>query len=185
MFATTTSQVALSLALCTTSLWLGYQLGLSRHGSGESQSRTAVAASREADEGQEDISDGDLAAVNAGYMEPCKLVLIVRTDLGMTPGKVAAQCAHATLACYKTLMKKNPKLIQHWEHTGQAKITLKADSEEQLLELEAIAKSLNLCARSIQDAGRTQIEAGTRTVLGVGPAPVHLVNQVTGKLKLF
>lgn len=33
----------------------------------------------------------------------------------------------------------------------QAKIALKAKSEEQLLELEAIAKSLNLCARSIED----------------------------------
>lgn len=34
----------------------------------------------------------------------------------------------------------------------QAKIALKVTSEDQLLELEAIAKSLNLCARSIQDA---------------------------------
>lgn len=34
---------------------------------------------------------------------------------------------------------------------SQAKIALKAKSEEQLLELEAIAKSLNLCARSVQD----------------------------------
>lgn len=34
----------------------------------------------------------------------------------------------------------------------QAKIALKATSEDQLLELEAIAKSLNLCARSILDA---------------------------------
>lgn len=35
---------------------------------------------------------------------------------------------------------------------SQAKIVLKGKSEEELLELEAIAKSLNLCARSIQDA---------------------------------
>jgi len=34
----------------------------------------------------------------------------------------------------------------------QAKIALKASSEQEILELEAIAKSLNLCARSIQDA---------------------------------
>ncbi|PFH46983.1 hypothetical protein AMATHDRAFT_77410 [Amanita thiersii Skay4041] len=111
------------------------------------------------------------------------MVLVVRTDLGMTSGKIAAQ--HATLACYKALMKKNPNLVRFWELTGQAKIALKATSEEQLLELEAIAKSLNLCARSIQDAGRTQVDAGSRTVLGIGPAPVALVNQVTGKLKLL
>ncbi|KDQ30555.1 hypothetical protein PLEOSDRAFT_25227, partial [Pleurotus ostreatus PC15] len=110
-------------------------------------------------------------------------VLVVRVDLNMTPGKVAAQ--HATLACYKALVKKNPRLIRHWERTGQAKIALKAKSEDQLLELEAIAKSLNLCARSIQDAGHTQVDPGTRTVLAIGPAPVELINQVTGKLRLF
>ncbi|KAH9964463.1 peptidyl-tRNA hydrolase [Russula dissimulans] len=118
-------------------------------------------------------------------MQPCKLVLVVRTDLNMSPGKIAAQCGHATLACYKTLVKKNPKLVRHWEVTGQAKIALKVSSEEDILELEAIAKSLNLCARSIQDAGRTQVAAGSRTVLGIGPAPVELVNQVTGHLRLL
>ena len=35
---------------------------------------------------------------------------------------------------------------------SQAKIALKASSEDEILELEAIAKSLNVCARSIQDA---------------------------------
>ena len=34
----------------------------------------------------------------------------------------------------------------------QAKIALQVHSEDQMLELEAIAKSLNLCAKSIQDA---------------------------------
>jgi PTH2 family peptidyl-tRNA hydrolase len=103
----------------------------------------------------------------------------------MTPGKIAAQCGHATLACYKALTKKNSKLVRHWEVTGQTKIALKVSSEEEILELEAIAKSLNLCARSIQDAGRTQVEAGSRTVLGIGPAPVELINQVTGHLRLL
>ncbi|KAI0034921.1 peptidyl-tRNA hydrolase, partial [Vararia minispora EC-137] len=131
----------------------------------------------------ESVADGDLSAITAGLLQPCKLVLVVRADLGMTPGKIAAH--HATLACYKALAKKNPKLVHHWERTGQAKIALKASSEEQLMELEAIAKSLNLCARSIQDAGRTEVVAGTTTVLGIGPAPVELVNQVTGKLRLL
>ncbi|KAG1715785.1 hypothetical protein ID866_1361 [Astraeus odoratus] len=144
------------------------------------------------EEGNEDIADGDLAAIKPLSMQQCKLVLVVRTDLGMTSGKIAAQCggmiytySHATLACYKALIKSNPKLVQHWERTGQAKIALRSSSEDELLELEAFAKSLNLCARSILDAGRTQIAAGSRTVLGIGPAPVDLVNQVTGHLKLL
>ncbi|KAG6866809.1 hypothetical protein C0991_008745 [Blastosporella zonata] len=84
----------------------------------------AATTEDEEDEEIEDIPDGDLSVIQAGPSEPCKLVLVVRTDLKMTSGKIAAH---------------------------QAKIALKGTSEEQMLELEAIAKSLNLCARSIQD----------------------------------
>ncbi len=83
--------------------------------------------------------------------------------------------------------------------SSQAKIALKAASEEQLDELEAIAKSLNLCARAIHDAyvtrgrisyqetdmlysGRTQIAAGSKTVLAIGPGTwlveFHAVNRL-------
>ncbi|KAI8098658.1 peptidyl-tRNA hydrolase [Halteromyces radiatus] len=113
------------------------------------------------------------------------MVLVVRTDLGMTKGKIAAQCGHATLACYKAIQKSNPAVLRKWERSGQAKVALKAVSEEQLLELQAMALSLNITAQSICDAGRTQIAAGSRTVLGVGPGPVELLNQVTGHLKLL
>ncbi|KAF8641198.1 hypothetical protein AX17_000833 [Amanita inopinata Kibby_2008] len=174
-----TSHIALAVVLSATSLWFGYQLG-SRQTSNklEQASQNAADAGNDSDgDGDNDDADEDLAAIKAGIMEPCKLVLVVRADLGMSAGKVAAQCGHATLACYKALSRKNPKLVQHWEHTGQAKIALKANSEEQLLELEALAKSLNL--------GHTQVEAGSRTVLGIGPAPVQLVNQITGNLRLF
>ncbi|CDO72444.1 hypothetical protein BN946_scf184977.g145 [Trametes cinnabarina] len=40
---------------------------------------------------EEDLADGDLSAVKPGFLEPCKMVLVVRTDLGMTTGKIAAQ----------------------------------------------------------------------------------------------
>ncbi|CAG7846174.1 SubName: Full=Related to exostosin-like 3 {ECO:0000313/EMBL:CCA70080.1} [Serendipita indica DSM 11827] len=76
-------------------------------------------------------------------------------------------------------------LLRHWEWTGQAKIALQIKSEEDILLLQATAQSLNLVARVIQDAGRTQIEAGSRTVLGIGPGPVKLIDQVTGHLKLL
>merc|ERR1712230_46302 len=117
--------------------------------------------------------------------EECKMVLVVRTDLNMTKGKIAAQCGHATLACYKSLLHANPALVRHWERTGQAKIAVQCRSEEDLQLLQASAQSLGVCARSIQDAGRTQVDPGTTTVLGIGPAPVRIVNQVTGHLKLL
>ncbi|KAK5989303.1 Peptidyl-tRNA hydrolase 2 [Cladobotryum mycophilum] len=122
--------------------------------------------------------------------EECKLVLVVRTDLGMTKGKIAAQCSHATLACYKKLARAEPdsperKVLSRWERLGQAKIAVQIKSQEELLELQKKARELGLTAEVIQDAGRTQIEAGSMTVLGVGPAPKSLVDQVTGHLKLL
>ncbi|KAI0690677.1 peptidyl-tRNA hydrolase PTH2-domain-containing protein [Cytidiella melzeri] len=194
--ASTTTQLLTAAGLVATSLAFGYALGLNSRpapeagkllagGPSQTTQKPIEIADNDSDSEEEDVADGDLSAVKAGSMEPCKLVLVVRTDLKMSSGKIAAQCGHATLACYKSLMKTNPKLVQHWEHTGQAKVALKANSEDELLELEAIAKSLNLCARSIQDAGRTQIAAGSRTVLGIGPGPVELVNKVTGMLRLL
>ncbi|KAG8892707.1 hypothetical protein FRB99_002491 [Tulasnella sp. 403] len=149
----------------------------------EEPAATAVLADNDSDD--EGAYDADLSAVSPGLFEECKLILIVRTDLGMTKGKIAAQCGHATLACYKALLKFNPALLRHWELRGQAKVALRCDSEEEMDLLEAAASSLNICARSIRDAGRTQIPSGSKTVLGIGPAPVKLVNQVTGKLKLL
>lgn len=119
--------------------------------------------------------------------EECKLVLVVRTDLGMTKGKIAAQCSHATLACYKSFLRNAPKspILKRWERQGQAKIALQAKSEDELETLQATAISLGLVAEVIADAGRTQIASGSHTVLGIGPAPKSVVDKVTGHLKLL
>ncbi|CCG80713.1 Peptidyl-tRNA hydrolase [Taphrina deformans PYCC 5710] len=117
--------------------------------------------------------------------EEHKLVLVVRTDLGMGKGKMAAQCSHASLACYKRAVKIMPKTIETWESYGQAKIALKCVSEEDMLMLQATAISLGLVAEVIHDAGRTQIAAGSATVLGIGPGPKSLINTVTGHLSLL
>ncbi|EAW10491.1 aminoacyl-tRNA hydrolase PTH2 [Aspergillus clavatus NRRL 1] len=138
------------------------------------------------EEDSEEEGDGGELANFDNNSEEVKLVLVVRTDLGMTKGKIAAQCSHATLACYKYLIAHNPQspILRRWERQGQAKIALQTKSEEELQLLQAQAMSLGLCARVIQDAGRTQIASGSRTVLGVlGPRSV--VDQVTGHLKLL
>jgi PTH2 family peptidyl-tRNA hydrolase len=108
-------------------------------------------------------------------------------------GKIAAQASHATLACYKSLVRaaqRNPqcaeaKILRQWERAGQAKIAVQVKSEDELLELMGRARSLGVTAEVIADAGRTQIASGSRTVLGVGPAPRSLVDQITGGLKLL
>ena len=66
---------------------------------------------------------------------------------------------------------------------GQAKVALQVKSEEELQMLQATAISLGLVAEVVQDAGRTQIASGSRTVLGIGPAPKSVVDKGTGSLK--
>jgi peptidyl-tRNA hydrolase len=65
------------------------------------------------------------------------------------------------------------------------KVAVQVKSEEELEVLQAQAVSLGIVARVVRDAGRTQIAAGSATVLGVGPAPKAVVDQVTGGLKLL
>ncbi|KAI9368348.1 peptidyl-tRNA hydrolase PTH2-domain-containing protein [Aspergillus egyptiacus] len=139
----------------------------------------------EDDESEEEGDGGELASFEDNTDE-VKLVLVVRTDLGMTKGKIAAQCSHATLACYKYLVahSQNSSILRRWESQGQAKIALQTKSEEELQLLQAQALSLGLCARVIQDAGRTQIASGSRTVLGI-LGPKSVVDSVTGHLKLL
>lgn len=140
------------------------------------------------EEDSDDEFTGDVAALKtlASTSEEVKLMLVVRTDLGMTKGKIAAQCGHATLAVYKTLMGNAAAepLLRRWENGGQAKVAVKCESEEDLLLLQGQAMSLGLVARVIRDAGRTQIQAGSATVLGV-LGPKGTVDQVTGGLKLL
>jgi PTH2 family peptidyl-tRNA hydrolase len=54
-----------------------------------------------------------------------------------------------------------------------------------MLALQDRARALGIGAEVVADAGRTQIDAGSLTVLGVGPAPKSLIDQVTGELKLL
>jgi peptidyl-tRNA hydrolase, PTH2 family len=76
-------------------------------------------------------------------------------------------------------------ILDRWESGGQAKVSVQVKSEDELLMLQAQAMSLGICAKIIHDAGRTQIASGSATVLGVGPGPKSMVDQVTGSLKLL
>ncbi|KAH0144605.1 hypothetical protein KCU67_g13005, partial [Aureobasidium melanogenum] len=82
-------------------------------------------------------------------------------------------------------LRQNSPILKRWEGYGQAKVAVQVKSEEDLLILQAQAISLGICGQIIHDAGRTQIASGSATVLGVGPAPKSMVDQVTGHLKLF
>ena len=111
-----------------------------------------------------------------------KLAIIVRNDLKMGKGKIAAQCCHAAIECYK---KADKNKIRKWENTGSAKVVLKVQSLEELYELKEIAKRNNIPNSFITDAGRTQIPSSTVTCLGIGPDEDEIIDKITGDLKLL
>ena len=98
---------------------------------------------------------------------------------------MAAQVAHASLSSAEVAMKRRPSWFDGWREGGQAKIVLKVDSEEDLDRLYKQAKAAGLPTVLIEDRGLTQLEPGTVTCLGVGPAPDSQVDEITGKLKLL
>ncbi|MEM0075049.1 MAG: peptidyl-tRNA hydrolase Pth2 [Conexivisphaerales archaeon] len=114
-----------------------------------------------------------------------KQVIVVRSDIKMGKGKVAAQVAHASVDAVLKTKEKNPEWLSNWIDEGQVKIVVKADTEQDLVKLKMQAESLGIQASLIVDRGLTQVEPNTVTTLGIGPAPAALVDKLTGKLKLL
>ncbi|PAN40484.1 hypothetical protein GQ55_7G311200 [Panicum hallii var. hallii] len=142
-------------------------------------------SAREAERAQAQAAASPLEIENlAEIIEDFKMVLVVRNDLKMGKGKIAAQCSHATLGLFKKLQLRAPKSLRRWERCGQVKVVVKIESEEDMLILQGRAKSFNLPTHITIDAGRTQIAPNSRTVMAIlGPA--DMVDDVTGGLKLL
>ena len=111
-----------------------------------------------------------------------KQAIIIRKDIKMSTGKIAAQASHASLGAYK---KASYLTKKQWELTGQKKIVLKTDNLQTLRDLFMTAKTQKLPVALIKDAGKTQIPEGTTTCLGIGPADDNKIDSVTKHLKLY
>jgi len=114
-----------------------------------------------------------------------KMVIVTRQDLKLSPGKLAAQVAHAAVACALETKKVNSKWFTKWQNEGGKKAVVKVESEKDFYPLKEKAEKLKMVATVIEDAGHTEIPAGTKTVLGIGPAPDNIIDQVTGDLPLL
>ncbi len=112
-------------------------------------------------------------------------VIVVRKDLKMQTGKIAAQAAHASIAAFlKSQERKWGNEYQEWLDEGMQKIVCKVDSEKELLQLFEQVKS-KFPTALITDAGHTQIAAGSKTCIGIGPANENNLKKYTGHLKLL
>jgi PTH2 family peptidyl-tRNA hydrolase len=113
-----------------------------------------------------------------------KQVIVVRSDLKLGKGKLAAHVSHASLAGYKLVKEMEPSFVEEWEREGEKKIVVKVENERELFELyEKIKKEIPCVI--IKDAGFTQIPPGTVTCLVVGPWKDEEVDKFTKDLKLL
>ncbi|GIX77525.1 peptidyl-tRNA hydrolase 2, mitochondrial [Caerostris extrusa] len=119
-----------------------------------------------------------------------KLVLVVRDDLKMGQGKIAAQCSHASVMAYKYATSYDPEVARLWETFAQAKVVLKVSNEKTFyfnfsLNLYEAAKKYGLSTSLVCDSGRTQVDPGSKTVIAIGPGASQVINKITGHLKLL
>jgi len=111
-----------------------------------------------------------------------KLVILVREDLNISCGKLAVQVAHAAVEC---VMKSKKEILEKWLEEGAKKVVLKVKDLNELLHYYNLAKEEGLNVVLIKDAGLTEIEPGTITVVGIGPDEEEKIDKITGKLKLY
>ena len=110
-----------------------------------------------------------------------KQVILVRADLKLPKGKMAAQVAHAAV---DAVLNSDSKKVKDWRNQGMKKIVLKVKDEKELIKYLQLAKEDGLKTALITDAGRTVIAPGTKTCVGIGPDSEEKIDAITGKLKM-
>jgi|SRR4051794_28580730 PTH2 family peptidyl-tRNA hydrolase len=111
-----------------------------------------------------------------------KFVIVIRKDLDMGCGKIAAQVGHAC----SSVVYNNIDSISNWINYGnQKKSVLKVKSEKELIDLIKKARDLKILTTIIRDAGKTQVEPNTLTCCGFGPELSYVLDKLTGHLKLL
>ncbi len=113
---------------------------------------------------------------------PYKQVILVREDLRLPKGKMAAQSSHASV---DAVLKSDKKIVDLWKREGGKKIVLKVKDEKELFRYKEMAEDAGLKTALIKDAGHTVLEPGTITCLGIGPDEEGKIDRITGSLKMI
>jgi peptidyl-tRNA hydrolase, PTH2 family len=114
-----------------------------------------------------------------------KMVLVVRGELRLTPGKAAVQVAHAAVMLVLQAQKRRGDSLDRWLEEGQKKIAVVAPTLAEMVERQSRASRQGIPTVWVDDAGLTEVAPGTRTCLGLGPAPSIELDKVTGDLALL
>ncbi len=111
-----------------------------------------------------------------------KQVIVVRSDLELSAGKMAVHVAHASHAAARKSSKTAAKI---WQTIGEKKVVLKARDLDELKNLAEKCKKMKLPYALISDAGLTEVKSGTVTALGIGPDDSKKIDKITGSLPLM
>lgn len=138
-----------------------------------------------------------------------KQVIVVRKDLNMRKGKIAAQVAHASMkvildrmewgeleghegdldgetASVGSVVVIDSSALSLWLAGSFTKICISVDSEAELLEVFSKAQAAGILCSLIQDSGKTEFNGvPTYTCAAIGPAYSEEINPITGHLPLL
>lgn len=128
-----------------------------------------------------------------------KQVIVVRTDLNMRKGKMAAQACHASMSfltktalfgtghfVYKIEPMEFKAEVEHWLNNSFRKICVGIDSEQELVELHQKALDFGLSSHLIEDNGATEFNGvKTKTCIAIGPHWDYKFVGITDQLKLL
>jgi PTH2 family peptidyl-tRNA hydrolase len=129
-------------------------------------------------------------------MSDVKQVIVVRKDLNMRKGKIAAQVAHASMKFLvdnneaergdEIMVKLSPEEAE-WLLSGSfTKVVVGVDSEQALQDLIFQAELADVECHPIIDAGKTEFNGvSTLTCAAFGPCTAEELDRITGNLKLI
>lgn len=110
-----------------------------------------------------------------------KQVILVRMDLKLQKGKMAAQVAHASV---EAVLKNDQKVVKKWRSQGMKKIVLKVADKKELIMYKNLAEDHGLVTATITDAGHTHVAPGTMTCMAIGPDKEEAIDRVTAQLSM-
>lgn len=123
-----------------------------------------------------------------------KQVIVMRTDTAppMRKGKMVSQGGHGVIGFIFGSLKhiegrryeiEFTEAEEDWKNGNQTKITLKVDSEDELLDIHCRARKAGLKSHLVLDLGLTEFAGSTYTCVTIGPDLKEKIDVLTGHLK--